>query len=31
LADDLDASVDKPAGWHPPRSMIVKVKDFDVP
>jgi hypothetical protein len=26
----LDASVDKPAGWHPPRQMIAKIKDFDV-
>jgi transglutaminase-like putative cysteine protease len=27
----LDASVDKPAGWHPPRSMLAKIKDYDVP
>jgi hypothetical protein len=27
----LDASVDKPAGWAPPRQMIKRVKDFDVP
>lgn len=27
----LDASVDKPAGWHPPRGMLAKIKDYDVP
>jgi transglutaminase-like putative cysteine protease len=27
----LDASVNKPAGWHPPHKMIAKIKDFDVP
>lgn len=26
----LDASVDRPAGWAPPSSMIVKVKDYPV-
>lgn len=26
----LDASVDKPAGWHPPHHMVAKIKDFDV-
>jgi transglutaminase-like putative cysteine protease len=24
----LDATVRKPAGWHPPKSMIVKMRDF---
>jgi transglutaminase-like putative cysteine protease len=27
----LDASVNKPAGWHPPRSMLTRIKDYDVP
>jgi predicted transglutaminase-like cysteine proteinase len=27
----LDASVDKPAGWHPPHRMLAKIKDYDVP
>jgi hypothetical protein len=27
----LDASVNKPAGWHPPHNMLVRIKDFDVP
>lgn len=27
----LDASMDKAPGWHPPRSMLKKVKDYDVP
>jgi len=27
----LDASVDKPPGWHPPRSMLSRIKDYDVP
>ncbi len=27
----LDASVDKAPGWHPPRSMLAKIKDYDVP
>ena len=27
----LDASVNKPAGWHPPKSMLARMKDFDVP
>lgn len=26
----LDASVNKPAGWHPPRNMIKKYKDYEV-
>ena len=26
----LDATVDKPAGWHPPKSMISATKDFAV-
>jgi hypothetical protein len=27
----LDASVDKPAGWHPPHRMLARIKDYDVP
>lgn len=27
----LDASVNKPAGWHPPKSMLKKIKDYDIP
>jgi hypothetical protein len=27
----LDASVPKPAGWHPPKQMLSRIKDFDVP
>jgi hypothetical protein len=27
----LDASVNKPAGWHPPHKMLSKIKDYDVP
>jgi len=27
----LDASVDRPAGWEPPRSMIKRLKDYEVP
>lgn len=26
----LDASVDQPAGWHPPKSMIARIRDYDV-
>jgi transglutaminase-like putative cysteine protease len=26
----LDASVDEPAGWYPPKSIIVKTRAFDV-
>jgi len=26
----LDASVNKPPGWHPPREMIAQMRDFDV-
>jgi transglutaminase-like putative cysteine protease len=26
----LDASVDKAPGWHPPKRMIAKLKDYDV-
>ncbi len=27
----LDASMNKPAGWHPPKEMLAKIKDYDVP
>lgn len=27
----LDASVNKPAGWHAPKSALRKIKDYDVP
>jgi predicted transglutaminase-like cysteine proteinase len=27
----LDGSVAKPAGWHPPKQMLARIKDFDVP
>lgn len=27
----LDASMNKPAGWHPPRRMLSRMKDYDVP
>jgi len=27
----MDASVNKPAGWHPPKAMLKKIKDYDVP
>jgi len=27
----LDASLNKPPGWHPPRSMLSKIKDYDIP
>lgn len=26
----LDASLNKPAGWHPPKSMIQRIKDYDI-